>query len=103
MKLNLVPARQGLLWVRQGVRAFFRQPLALSGLFFLFIAIMSLASLVPLLGSALALGLQPWVVSDAHHTWPDRGLSAEALRDQISAQLAQAGATLLSLHTLVSI
>jgi nicotinamidase-related amidase len=52
---------------------------------------------------ALALGLQPWVVSDAHHTWPDRGLSAEALRDQISAQLAQAGATLLSLHTLVSI
>lgn len=59
MKLNLVPARQGLLWVRQGVRAFFRQPLALSGLFFLFIAIMSLASLVPLLGSALALGLLP--------------------------------------------
>ena len=52
---------------------------------------------------ALALGLQPWVVRDAHHTWPDRGLSAEALRDQISAQLAQAGAALISLHTLVSI
>ena len=51
----------------------------------------------------LAEGLQPWVVHDAHHTWPDRGQSAEAIRDQVSAQLAQAGAALLSLHTLVSI
>lgn len=52
---------------------------------------------------ALAEGLQPWLVRDAHHTWPDRGQSAEARRDQISAQLAQAGVTLLSLHTLVSL
>jgi hypothetical protein len=59
MKLNIVPARTGLLWVKQGMRAFWRQPLALSGLFFLFITAMSLASFVPVLGNALALGLLP--------------------------------------------
>lgn len=59
MKLNIVPARTGLLWVTLGMRAFWRQPLALSGLFFLFITVMSLASFVPMLGNALALGLLP--------------------------------------------
>lgn len=49
---------------------------------------------------ALALGLQPCVIRDAHHTWPDRGLSATALRDEVSAQLALAGASLIDLHTL---
>jgi len=49
---------------------------------------------------ALALGLQPWVVRDAHHTWPDRGLSAALLRDEVSARLAEAGAWLTDLHTL---
>jgi len=59
MKLNIVPARTGWLWVREGLRTFWRQPLALAGLFFLFITAMSLASLVPWLGNALALGLLP--------------------------------------------
>jgi hypothetical protein len=59
MKLHILPARQGLLWVKQGARTFFRQPLALSGLFFIFMALMSVLSLVPVLGNALALGLLP--------------------------------------------
>ena len=59
MKLNLVPARTGVVWVKLGIRTFFRQPLALSGLFFMFLAIMSLASLLPLVGNALALALLP--------------------------------------------
>jgi len=59
MKLHIHPARQGLIWVKQGVRTFFRQPLALSGLFFIFMALMSLLSLVPVLGNALALALLP--------------------------------------------
>lgn len=59
MKLNIVPARTGLLWVKLGIRTFWRQPLALSGLFFLFMALMSLASLLPYLGNAVALGLLP--------------------------------------------
>lgn len=59
MKLNIVPARTGWLWVRLGLRTFWQQPLALSGLFFLFITAMSLASLLPWLGNALALALLP--------------------------------------------
>ena len=59
MKLNIVPARTGLLWVRLGIRTFFRQPLAMTGLFFLFLTIMSLAQLVPLVGLALTMALLP--------------------------------------------
>ena len=59
MKLNIVPARTGTLWVRLGIRTFFKQPLALAGLFFMFMAAMSVLSIVPLLGNALALALLP--------------------------------------------
>lgn len=59
MKLNVVPASTGALWVRQGMRAFWKQPLALSGLFFMFMTIMSLSSLVPVVGSFVALALLP--------------------------------------------
>lgn len=59
MKLNLVPARTGLLWVKLGVQTFFRQPLALLGLFFMFMAVISIVSMVPVIGTALALALLP--------------------------------------------
>ena len=59
MKLHLVPARQGVVWVRQGIQAFFRQPLALIGLFFMFMAVMSVATLIPYVGAVLALALLP--------------------------------------------
>jgi len=59
MKLNIVPARTGLLWVKLGIQTFFRQPLAMGGLFFMFMAMISIVSIVPLIGSALALGLLP--------------------------------------------
>lgn len=59
MKLNIVPARTGLTWFREGVRTFWRQPLALAGLFFMFISLMSLASLIPYVGSVIALALLP--------------------------------------------
>ena len=59
MKLNIVRPRTGLRWVRLGVRTFARQPLALVGLFFMFMAAMSVASLVPVIGSALALAILP--------------------------------------------
>jgi hypothetical protein len=59
MKLNVVPAKTGSLWVRQGIRAFWRQPIALTGLFFMFMASMSILSLVPMLGEFLALMLLP--------------------------------------------
>ena len=59
MKLNLVPARTGVTWVRTGLKTFLRQPLAFISLFFFFMAVVSIASLVPLVGSALALMLLP--------------------------------------------
>jgi hypothetical protein len=59
MKLNIVPARTGVLWVKLGMRTFLKQPLALAGLFFLFMAAMSVLSLVPVLGNVLALALLP--------------------------------------------
>lgn len=59
MKLNLVPARTGAVWVKLGIRTFFKQPLALAGLFFMFMAVMTLASLLPFVGLALAMMLMP--------------------------------------------
>jgi len=59
MKLNLLPARTGASWVRMGIRTFFRQPLALAGLFFMFMALMSVASMVPIVGLPVAMTLLP--------------------------------------------
>ena len=59
MNLQIVPARTGLHWAIQGVRTFWRQPLAMSGLFFLFMATVSVVSMVPFIGGALALVALP--------------------------------------------
>lgn len=59
MKLNIVPARTGTQWVRQGIKTFWRHPMALSALFFLCMAAMSLITLFPVVGPALALALLP--------------------------------------------
>lgn len=59
MKLNIVPARTGLLWVRLGIQTFFQQPLALSGLFFMYIAAGTVLSFLPVLGLILALMIVP--------------------------------------------
>jgi len=59
MKLQLVPARTGLVWVRLGMRTFLRQPLALAGLFFMFMAAMTVVSKLPLIGVPLAMVLLP--------------------------------------------
>ena len=59
MKLQLVPARTGSAWVRQGIQTFWRQPLALSGLFFLFTGLISLTSLLSYVGTFLGLMLLP--------------------------------------------
>lgn len=59
MKLKLVSARTGAVWVKLGIQSFFKQPLALAGLFFMFMALMSVASLVPLVGLPVAMMLLP--------------------------------------------
>ena len=59
MKLNKVPALTGIEWVRLGMRTFFRQPLALAGLFFMFMLLVTLLSVVPVLGHFVSLALLP--------------------------------------------
>jgi hypothetical protein len=50
MKLNIVPARTGITWVRLGITTFFKQPLALAGLFFLYMAAIILVAQIPVVG-----------------------------------------------------
>jgi hypothetical protein len=59
MKLNIVPARLGAQWVKEGVLTFFRQPIALTGLFLMFLAIVSLISLLPWIGGLVGLIFVP--------------------------------------------
>jgi hypothetical protein len=59
ISLNVVPARTGIVWVKLGITTFFKQPLAMGGLFFMFMAMISLISQVPIVGAALALVVLP--------------------------------------------
>jgi len=59
MKLNIVPASTGITWVKLGVKTFLQQPLAMSGLFFLYMAVGTLLSLLPGLGLILAFMIVP--------------------------------------------
>ena len=61
MKLQIVPAATGLQWVKLGMQTFFRQPLALAGLFFIFLAAMSVFNVIPVIGSVVAFVLMPGV------------------------------------------
>ena len=59
MKLNIVPARTGIQWVKLGVHTFFRQPLALAGLFFMFSMGVFVLSVIPLICPVVAVILMP--------------------------------------------
>ena len=59
MKLNIVPARTGIQWVKLGLQTFGRQPLALAGLFFLYMTAMVLVLQIPVLGVVAAGMLVP--------------------------------------------
>jgi len=59
MKLQVVTARTGATWVKQGISTFWRQPLALSGLFFIFLGLISLCSLLPFFGTFAGLIILP--------------------------------------------
>ena len=60
MKLNLVPARTGVEWVRLGLKNFWRQPLAFVSLFMLFMALISTISQLPVIGRFLPFVLLPF-------------------------------------------
>ena len=61
MRLKSVPARQGALWVKQGLRAFFKRPLAFAALFAAFMFVVFVLALVPLIGPVLGVMLLPLV------------------------------------------
>lgn len=59
MKLNIVAPRTGLAWVRMGLRTYFRQPLALTGLFFMYTTVVLLLAVVPGVGVVIGGMLVP--------------------------------------------
>lgn len=59
MHLNQVSAGHGWVWVKQGLRVFFKQPLAMASLFFMFMMGVSLLAVIPLVGTFLAVALVP--------------------------------------------
>ncbi|HYE39017.1 MAG TPA: BPSS1780 family membrane protein [Ramlibacter sp.] len=59
MKLNIVPARTGIEWVKLGIKTFLKQPLALTGLFFMYMASVLVISQLPVVGSLLGAMLVP--------------------------------------------
>jgi len=59
MKLNLVSPSTGAQWVLTGTRTFFKRPVALMGLFLMFVATLSLVAIVPVIGMFIALALVP--------------------------------------------
>ncbi len=62
MKLQVVPASRGFQWVKLGVLTFFRQPLALSGLYFLLFTVLVVARILPFVGVLVAYMLMPGAV-----------------------------------------
>lgn len=59
MKLRIATARQGVAWVQDGIKTFWKQPLALTSLFFLTMMVLSLLGAVPIAGTFVALALLP--------------------------------------------
>lgn len=59
LRLRIAPFGAGRQWLRDGMRAVMRQPLALSGQALLLLALVSLIGLLPVAGPALALALLP--------------------------------------------
>jgi hypothetical protein len=59
MKLAHIPARTGITWFRAGLRTFWRQPMAMAGLFFLFLLLVTVVNFLPWIGSVAALVLLP--------------------------------------------
>jgi hypothetical protein len=59
MKLLSAPAGQGVIWARQGLMLFIKQPIAFTGIFTAFLLLMLLLALIPVLGSVLVLTLPP--------------------------------------------
>ena len=109
MKLNVVPPRTGASWVRLGVRTFFRQPLALAGLFFMYMALVLVVSQIPVVGvviggmlvPAATLGLMVASAEAAKGRFPMPSVLLSAFR--VGKQRARAMLVLGAIYTTGSI
>lgn len=61
MKLNIVPARTGLSWIRQGCTTFAKRPFAFAALLLIYLAVVAILGIIPLAGGFLSLSLVPLV------------------------------------------
>ena len=59
MKLRIATARQGVTWVQDGIKTFWKQPLALTSLFFMTMMVLSIIGAIPIAGTFVALALLP--------------------------------------------
>lgn len=59
MKLNIVPAKRGLTWVHMGMQTFFKKPLPLMAIFFLFMLAVTLLGSVHVIGLVISLIIMP--------------------------------------------
>lgn len=105
VKLNLVPARTGFLWVKLGIQTFFKQPLALTGLFFMYMAGVLVLSQLPWIGPVLGgmlvpaatLGLMAATAEAARGRFPMPSVLLSAFR--AGRQRARAMLTLGAIYT----
>jgi hypothetical protein len=86
MRLRQLPARQGLVWVRQGLRIFLRRPLAFTALFFIY------ALIGPMLMFAVAplatLGFMIATQHALHGRFPFFGVFVEPLQGSRARRIA---------------
>jgi hypothetical protein len=109
MKLNVVAPRTGLEWVKLGVRTFFRQPLALAGLFFMYMTAVLLLSQVPVVGPVIGgllvpastLGLMAATAEASRGRFPMPSVLISAFR--VGKQRARAMLVLGAIYTTLSI
>lgn len=108
MKLNIVPARTGLQWVKLGMQTFFKQPLALTGLFFMYMAAVLVLSELPFVGPVLGgllvpaatLGLMAATAEAARGRFPMPSVLVSGFR--AGRQRARAMLTLGAIYTVGS-
>ncbi|WP_374590539.1 BPSS1780 family membrane protein [Aquabacterium sp.] len=61
VKLRVVPALQGSLWVKHGLRAFFQQPLGFAGLYGAVVFAGMLLMSIPVIGTVAVIALTPTI------------------------------------------
>jgi len=109
MKLNVVAPRTGIEWVKLGLRTFMRQPLALAGLFFMYMTAVLLLSQVPVVGvviggllvPAATLGLMAATAETSRGRFPMPSVLISAFR--AGRQQARAMLVLGAIYTTGSI